>query len=465
MSSYSIIQKSQLEGVNRLDAEYYKPEYLQIKQVLFRELSSIPLTEIISRPVVTGSTPKLRDCKGDGTDIKFVKTDTLRDGEIVFDSADCLPLKQSRENSEPQKGDILVTIIGATHEIVGRSSLVFDSDPKMNINQNIALIRPSKLIEPAFLEAFLRGKFGRMQLWQQSRQTEQVNLNCREVEQVIVPLPSEKFQESIKKFVEESRTQKFLSLQYSQEAENLLLEELGLKDFQENDDLSWIENFSEIEKAGRMDADYFQPKYEHLITKLKGKKSRPLLEVVNSVAAKFNPQTEPYQTFRYVELSNINSSNGIIDGFSEVLGKEAPSRAKRILRTDDVIVSSVEGSLGSVALVNMEQEDYLASTGFFQLRSKEILPEVLLVLSKSIVLKMQLEKQCAGTILAAVPQDALKNIIIPVLPLEMQKKIADLVRQSHEARKKSKELLEEAKRKVEEMIEKGGAASDKNFLR
>ncbi len=29
-------------------------------------------------------------------------------------------------------------------------------------------------------------------------------------------------------------------------------------------------------------------------------------------------------------------------------------------------------------------------------------------------------------------------------------------KKSHEARKKSKELLEEAKRKVEEMIEKGG---------
>jgi len=33
-------------------------------------------------------------------------------------------------------------------------------------------------------------------------------------------------------------------------------------------------------------------------------------------------------------------------------------------------------------------------------------------------------------------------------------KIAGLVRRSHEARKKSKELLEEAKRKVEEMIGK-----------
>ena len=36
---------------------------------------------------------------------------------------------------------------------------------------------------------------------------------------------------------------------------------------------------------------------------------------------------------------------------------------------------------------------------------------------------------------------------------KIQQKIAELVRESHAARKKAKELLEEAKRKVEELIE------------
>lgn len=68
-----------------------------------------------------------------------------------------------------------------------------------------------------------------------------------------------------------------------------------------------------------------------------------------------------------------------------MLGKEAPSRARRVLKTGDVIVSSVEGSLGKVAFVDSAQDGYLASTGFFQFRSKEILPEALLMLAKSIV--------------------------------------------------------------------------------
>ena len=42
---------------------------------------------------------------------------------------------------------------------------------------------------------------------------------------------------------------------------------------------------------------------------------------------------------------------------------------------------------------------------------------------------------------------------MPILPKAMQEKITELVRESHAARKKAKELLEEAKRKVEELIE------------
>ena len=124
------------------------------------------------------------------------------------------------------------------------------------------------------------------------------------------------------------------------------------------------------------------------------------------------------------------------------------------MKEGDVIVSSVEGSLEKVALVDKEHNGCLASTGFFQFRPLDILPEVLLVLSKTIVLQSQLKKKCSGTILTAVPKESLRDIIIPLLSFSTQQKIASLVQQSHEARKKAKELLEVAKRAVEIAIEK-----------
>jgi len=156
-------------------------------------------------------------------------------------------------------------------------------------------------------------------------------------------------------------------------------------------------------------------------------------------------------------LADIDSSIGIIHSVNKVKGGEAPSRARRLLKEGDVIVSSVEGSLEKVALVDREHDTCLASTGFFQFRPLNILPEVLLVLSKTIILQLQLKKLCSGTILTAVPKESLRDTIIPIIPLSIQQEIASLVQQSHEARKKAKELLEIAKRAVEIAIENSEA--------
>lgn len=274
---------------------------------------------------------------------------------------------------------------------------------------------------------------------------------------MLIPLFDRKvattIEESYKKGLEILKQSRSLHTQ----AERLLLKELGLEDFEEEMGLWSVVKLSDVQTAGRIDAEYFQPKYKQLESRIRIYGARPLVEVIESVAAKFNPSKESTKQFKYVELSDINASIGVIDGFSEVSGREAPSRARRVLKANDVIVSSVEGSLGKVAIVGKAQADHLASTGFFQFRSKEILPEVLLVLAKSIVLRYPLEQRCAGTILTAVPKESIKDILMPILPEKTQQKIAELVRESHEARAKAKQLLEDAKRKVEELIESGSS--------
>lgn len=69
---------------------------------------------------------------------------------------------------------------------------------------------------------------------------------------------------------------------------------------------------------------------------------------------------------------------------------------------------------------------------------------------------MQIERDSAGeSIINHWKSEQLKNLLIPILPKSTQQKISDLVKKSHLARQKSKELLDEAKQKVEELIEKG----------
>ena len=67
---------------------------------------------------------------------------------------------------------------------------------------------------------------------------------------------------------------------------------------------------------------------------------------------------------------------------------------------------------------------------------------------------MQIERDAGGSVISHWKPDQIKNLQVPILPKSTQQKVADLVRQSHQASKKIKELLENAKREVEEFIEK-----------
>jgi restriction endonuclease S subunit len=67
---------------------------------------------------------------------------------------------------------------------------------------------------------------------------------------------------------------------------------------------------------------------------------------------------------------------------------------------------------------------------------------------------MQIERDCGGSVILHWKPEQVKKLKIPFLRLSTQQKIAELVQQSHEARRKAKELLETAKKAVEVAIEK-----------
>jgi restriction endonuclease S subunit len=165
------------------------------------------------------------------------------------------------------------------------------------------------------------------------------------------------------------------------------------------------------------------------------------------------PTSHAEDDYRYIELADINQVIGTIESANEIKGKEAPSRARMLLRAGDVVASTVEGSLDKVALVSEEYHGAIGSTGFFVLRPRTVQSGYLLALVKSIIVREQMRCEASGTILAAVPAKSLRNIIVPNIPPEKRDEIAQLVEKSHSARREAKALLEKAKRAVEIAIE------------
>lgn len=447
MAVVSIIKSSELEGAHRLDAECYHPAKLKNLSIIdklngqkisdyfmnIRTIFNPEKQELINKTYIYGLTDTSAFLLGAGGEVHSSK-EVGSTKKIV------------------KKNDV---IISRLRSYLKEIALILENgNTKLVSTEFIVLRSKDTRVSPELLFSYLQTDLVQTILQWSQEGTNHPRFSERLLLDIKIPNKVIALEENIKNLVYESYQLAKESQIKQDQAENILLEELGLKDFKPKYEKTYTANLSDAFTEHRIDAEYFQPAYETLVKKLRKYDSTSLLNLVQNVPARFNTKSESTKIFQYVELSNINSSLGTIDGYSEVAGDEAPSRAKRVLKANDVILSSVGGSLEKTALVDKEQEGYLASNGFFQFRSKNILPEVLLVLAKSLVLQIQFEKQIAGTILTAVPKEAIKKILVPRINKHVQEEIASLIQQSHEARKKSKQLLESTKKLVETAIEK-----------
>jgi type I restriction enzyme S subunit len=165
---------------------------------------------------------------------------------------------------------------------------------------------------------------------------------------------------------------------------------------------------------------------------------------VTSQAPTFNPaHRAPEDDFIYVDLSAIDQDQKTINGARTVLGAEAPSRARQVIRTGDVLVSTVRPNLNGVALVSREHDGAIASTGFCVLRpNAELLNSNFLfhwVRSNEFIGKMV--RQATGASYPAVTDGIVRASQIPLASLPEQRRIAAILDQVDALRAKRRQTL------------------------
>lgn len=350
------------------------------------------------------------------------------------------------QRSKIIKGDVILSYTGEY-----RRALVMQDENHYQLGPNICRIRSkSSIISPYYLSTFLNSSIGQTILDKEKTLSAQPTVAMSRIRQIPIPVLNNQ------SLIDELIKQAYLNIENSKsiykEVEQVLLEELGLKGWQPNNAPFNIKQLKESYLAsGRLDAEYYQPKYEDyafFIRKYKGG-ADSLGKVCTLNEKNFNPiETHEY---KYIELSNIGNS-GEITSCTTSIGAELPSRARRLVRANDVIVSSIEGSLQSVALVTDEYDKAICSTGFYVVKSETINPETLLVLFKSEPMQNLLKQGCSGTILTAIGRNELQNIVMPKIRNEVQTEIAAYVQKSISLRNEAKQLLESAKLKVEDAI-------------
>jgi len=453
MKNFSIIRKSQLESAHRLDAEYFQPEYLDVENKL-NSIKTQTISEISENVVNFGAYSLCNFIEWKDYGVPYLNVQNIKDGFIDFEGVKFIDeeVNEILKKSKVAEGQIIITMAGT----IGNVAIAYNIPPKVNSNQATAKITLKKSVSPFYIVAFLNSHFGKSQIIRDIVSSVQPNIFLFQIKNFKIPIASGIEQNEIgdtyKKGLDEFENSK----DFYQQAEGLLLEELGLRDFGFEKISSSIVNFSDISEARRMDAEYFQPKYEKIISKIEAQNHKRLDDLV-SMKKGVEIGAEQYQDEGkfFIRVSSMGKFE-INGGNQKYLSEKLYEELKNDFQPQFGEILLTKDATPGIAYVLKENIEGIISGGTLRLKLKEeIESEYLALCLNSIIGQMQAERDAGGSVIAHWKPEQIKNVVIPILPQSTQQKIAVLVRQSHEARKKAKELLEEAKRKVEEMIEKG----------
>ncbi len=356
------------------------------------------------------------------------------------------------------KNDVLICRTNGNPKYVGKSALV-PQNYEYAYASYLFKIRPKKeMINSSTLVAFLNSKYGRIEIEKYSIASNQVNFSPAKFRQLRIPA----FSEDLNNFIEELTYQAFEKLEKSKTtytaAENILLSEIGLTNFTPSNEPVNIKTFSEsFTTSGRLDAEYYSPKYEDIEKALTGCVGGYCQIKDAFTQNKSTFKIEEKETYQYVEIGSVNVSTGEITPL-ELLGSDLPPNAKRILRKGDVILSKVRTYRGAAAII--DKDGYVGSSAFTVLRENgKVNKETLLVFLKSKILREYSLKPNTGTSYPVIVDEDVLSFPLPLIPLAKQSEIAALITQSFSLKKQSEHLLEVAKRAVEIAIEQDEAAA------
>lgn len=137
-----------------------------------------------------------------------------------------------------------------------------------------------------------------------------------------------------------------------------------------------------------------------------------------------NPLSEKDTPFTYIDISSIDNKSFKITEPKQLIGSEAPSRAKKEVFQGDIVYSTTRPNLKNIAIINENYNNPIASTGFCVLRTNEkTINSYLFYFLITEKLFEQIEPNIRGTQYPATSDNDLKNCNIPNAPYETQQKV------------------------------------------
>lgn len=143
----------------------------------------------------------------------------------------------------------------------------------------------------------------------------------------------------------------------------------------------------------------------------------------------WTPPTSEVGGFRYVDIGSVDREAKCVTGATDMSTADAPSRARQILKADDVLVSTVRPNLNAVALVPASLDGAVGSTGFTVLRADQkcLRPRYLFHWVRTPTFVTEMVKKATGASYPAVSDRIVLDSYMPLPEVDEQDRVANIL--------------------------------------
>jgi type I restriction enzyme S subunit len=439
----------------RFDSEYFKKEYFviekKIKNKKYKYLKDIECEIIHPKEIKRNYVTNKNGCW-------FLRAQNIRPLKIVHSNDVFISKENAKQlqKNKIKKYDVLITRTGANY---GQTAF-YNVDDSAIASSHILILR-NKYFNQAFLAVFFNTIYGRKLIDKSMYGGLQPEIAPHYLLNIPIPEFSSFFQKKIEELLLLSEIKHKQVKQLYNQAEQILLEELELKNFKPSNEPINIKSFKEsFLTTGRLDAEYYQKKYEEIIEKIKSyENGYDILDNLVYIKKSIEPGSKYYSNegipfLRVSDYDKFELQEPIVKLSSEFV-KNNQQIINDLKPKKETILFSKDGSVGTAYLLT-KNANFITSSAILHLiikNKKKILPEYLTLILNSELIQKQAERDVGGSIILHWRVSEIKKVIIPLIDIKIQEKIANLIQKSFDLKKQSKELLETAKKAVEIAIE------------
>ncbi len=456
MAKFNEVLISTLVQNGRIDADFFQKKYIELDKVLSDGLIISNISKTVDLQS-NGSFKTIFDIlakQGDKV-VPYIRSGNVGDFFIKKEELHYITKEAHAflNKTHTKYGDILMARKGK----IGGATLITEDDIDLNSNDNVVNIRlKDDRFLPEYLVTFWNTKYGLSQIERFATGNVQPWLSMKQVRMLKSVLLDKKDQNQIRDIIIDAKEQNQKSKSLYLQAKKLLEEELGLKNFVLKKLKSYESSFNEIVCTNRMDADYYQVYFRQQQTHLSTLKTKTLRQIVNftrGIEVGSSSYTDTGKLF--IRVSNIKENGVATTNSDKYIDQKTYEKLKEYKPAVGEILLTKDGTLGVCYVVDANIEGIISS-GIMKMsiKDKNIPAEYLSLVINSSICRFQIEQNCSGALILHWKPRDIAALKIPILSDEIMNKLSDLIIKAKEAQKNSKQLLEQAKKSVEELIEK-----------